>query len=321
MSRIHSKTRYWPGLLVIAAIAALMTFVLPALTAGGADHLDGPTVATPGGVLGTGLTTPQGADPRVDITDVYAFQSPDDSNNTVLIMTVSPLAGVVVPTTFLSDASYDINIDNDGDNKEDITFKVAYSDPDASGVQDVTLRRIGSGGPAVVARGRTGEDIAIDGGGTLRIDVYDDPFFFDLAAFLGAYPFCELDGKDTGTGSDFFAGFRVMGIVLEVPSSSLGSNNIGVWARTELNGARIDRMAAPLVNTLDIPNEDKNAFNLGQPKNDPKNFGVAADILTIDTSNAAGFPNGRQLEDDVVGFDCVDEKAGGYPGSFPYLNQ
>lgn len=72
MSRIHSKTRYWPGLLVIAAIAALMTFVLPALTAGGADHLDGPTVATPGGVLGTGLTTPQGADPRVDITDVWA---------------------------------------------------------------------------------------------------------------------------------------------------------------------------------------------------------------------------------------------------------
>ena len=80
-------------------------------------------------------------------------------------------------------------------------------------------------------------------------------------------------------------------------------------------------MAAPLVNTLQIPNDDKNAFNKGKPKKDEKNFGIAADILAIDTSSAAGLPTGRQLEDDVVGFDCVDEKAGGYPGTYPYLNQ
>ena len=80
MSRINIKTRYWSGLLVIGAIAALMTLVLPALTAGGADHLDAPLVQ---------------ADGRTDINDVFAFSN---GSNTVLVMTVNPLAGVLSPT-------------------------------------------------------------------------------------------------------------------------------------------------------------------------------------------------------------------------------
>ena len=66
----------------IGAAAALMVagavaVGVPALTTQGADHLDAPLVQ---------------ADGRIDINDVYVFESPSDPNNTVLVMTVNPLA-------------------------------------------------------------------------------------------------------------------------------------------------------------------------------------------------------------------------------------
>src|ERR1051326_7914907 len=146
-------------------LALALAFGLVALPARAADHLDGPMAKHDG---------------RLDITDVYAFQSPSHPANTVLIMGVDPVAGVLSPTTFHPDASYDIKIDTNGDAKEDITYKVTFSAV-AGGGQDVLLRRVpASGGAAVLARGRTGTNIPVSGGGTLRAGVFDDPFFFDL---------------------------------------------------------------------------------------------------------------------------------------------
>jgi hypothetical protein len=53
----------------------------------GADHGDAPGVRV---------------NTRLDINDVYAFRSLADSSHTVLIMTVSPLAGITGATTFSS---------------------------------------------------------------------------------------------------------------------------------------------------------------------------------------------------------------------------
>ena len=51
----------------------------------GADHGDAPGVRI---------------NSRLDINDVYAFQAPGNAGHTVLIMTVSPLAGITGATTF-----------------------------------------------------------------------------------------------------------------------------------------------------------------------------------------------------------------------------
>ncbi|MCZ6866847.1 MAG: DUF4331 family protein, partial [Chloroflexi bacterium] len=191
-----------------------------------------------------------------------------------------------------------------------------------------------------LAKGQTGQTIALAGGGTLRAGLFDDPFFFDLNAFLGVYPFCSAPGGPAGsTGADFFAGFNVSAIVMELPSSILGPSKIGVWARTKLNG-RVDRMGRPAINTVFIPADSKNAFNKGRPRNDLKDFSsflgafagvLLPDILTVDTSSTAGFLNGRQLVDDVIDIelqiitgsptagDCVDANDVGFPGVFPYL--
>ncbi|HEU0294945.1 MAG TPA: DUF4331 family protein [Anaerolineales bacterium] len=326
------------SLLVLA-----LAFGLVAVPTKAADHLDAPGLTPPGG------------DTSLDITDVYAFQSPSNANKTVLVMGVNPLAGVLNDGTFNSAASYEFKIDSDGDAKEDLTYKVTFSGSGAQ--QGVTLRELPArGGGSVLASGWTGQNISIPGGGWITAGVYDDPFFFDLAGFL-ALDFCT-------PGTNFFAGLNISAIVLEVPSSWLGSSNVGVWARTVLNDQQVDRMARPAINTVFIPNNvfepsgtepsQKNAFNSAKPRNDQRDFRgevvdtleifygagnptaqaladfLLPDILTVDTSSAAGFPNGRGLADDVIDIelglvtngavtsDCVGNDSA-FTNTFPYL--
>ena len=334
------------GLYSLLALALASGLAAGPATA--ADHLDAPGLTPPGG------------DTRLDITDVYAFQSPSNPNNTVLVMGVNPLVGVLNDGTFRSGAAYDFKIDSNGDAREDLTYRIRFSTPNQSLVQRVTLfREMGegdAGDDVALAKGKTGQNIPIPGGGMLRADVFDDPFFFDLLAFL-AVDFCN-------PGTNFFNGLNISAIVLEVPSSWLGSGNVGVWARTVLNEKQIDRMGRPAINTVFIPNNpfepsgsepsQKNAFNAGRPRQDQRNFrgevvdtleifygagnptvqGLAdfllPDILTVDTSSSAGFPNGRGLADDVIDIelglvtnglvtsDCVGNDSI-FSGSFPYL--
>lgn len=326
-------------------MALALVFGLVSVPASAADHLDAPGLTAPGG------------DTRLDITDVYAFQSPSNSDNTVLVMGVNPLAGVLNDGTFHSGAYYELKIDSDGDAKEDLTYRLTFSAPNGSNTQNVTLRQIpADGGGSVLAKGQTGNTISIPGGGMLVAGVFDDPFFFDLNGFLNL-DFCT-------SATNFFNGLNLSAIVLEVPSSWLGSSNIGVWARTVLNDQQIDRMGRPAINTVFIPNNvfepvgtepsQKNAFNAAKPRNDQRNFRgevvdtleifygagspeaqaladfLLPDILTIDTSSAAGFPNGRGLSDDVIDIelglvtngavtsDCVANDSA-FTNSFPYL--
>jgi hypothetical protein len=310
-----------------------------------ADHLDAPGLTPPGG------------DTRLDINDVYAFQSPANPSNTVLIMTVDPLAGILNDGTFRAGAAYDFKVDSNGDAKEDLTYRAEFGAPDASLVQGVTLRAMPAGGGGTVrATGVTGTNIPVAGGGTLRAGVFDDPFYFDLVGFLGLN-FCA-------PGTNFFNGLNVSAIVLEVPSSTFGTSDIGVWGRTILGDTQIDRMGRPAINTVFIPNNvfepsgtepsQRNAFNAGKPRSDQRDFrgevvdtleifygagnptvdGLAdfllPDILTVDTSSAAGFPNGRGLVDDVIDIelglvtngavtsDCVGSDSA-FSATFPYL--
>ncbi len=311
-----------------AAPIGLMAFALlvglAALPSRAADHLDAPGLTSPGG------------DTRLDINDLYVFQSPTNSDDLVFIMTVNPLAGVLNDGTFHPDAKYEFQIDNNGDAKTDLRMKIGFDEPDDSGNQKVKFGLKGLKG-----KGMTGTTVDLGRVGRMQAGVFDDPFFFDLNAFLGNYAFCSAPGGPAGeSGNDFFAGLNVSGIVVELPRRAIGMGNIGVWARTVLDGEQIDRMGRPAINTVFIPSGSKNAFNAGNPKNDVKDFGqflgpfagvLLPDILTVDTSSTAGFLNGRQLADDVIDIelqlitgdtaagDCVDANDVPFSTSFPYL--
>ncbi len=297
---------------------------------GAADHLDAPNLTSPGG------------DGRLDITDVYAFQH---GSNTVLIMNVDPGAGVLSPTTFRSDAMYEILVDNSGSAVENIAFRVQFSDVRSDGTQHVLVRegtgaqaRPGKGG-APIAKGTTGSVLSVAGGGLFFAGLKDDPFFFDLGAFLrfkqthNPQEFCGGTGH---TPSDFFKGLNVASIALEVPTQGLlGSTApiIRVWGRTSIPDAsgefvQIDRMGKPALNTVFNPTNMKNAYNAAQPSTDLNNTYTAdfptnpipllggipvrslllPDELILNTSGPLvlngipfdGYPNGRRLADDVI---------------------
>jgi hypothetical protein len=292
----------------------------------GADHLDAPGMTSPGG------------SGQLDIADVYAFPSPEDRASTTLVMTVNPAAGVLSPTAFSRTANYQFVVDNDMDARPEGYFKVNFTtNPDSSGRQDYQVVWAPAGGSAkVLGRGTTGDVVQLTGGGRVWAGLADDPFFFDLNAFLGSggRSFCD-DGA-----TDFFAGLNVDAIVLEVPTGDTVDGQFSVWGRTRLNGRQIDRMGFPVVNTVFIPSARKTQYNQSLPLNDQRLFGrfvgdlssvLLPDQLPLDTTSSGGFPNGRRLTDDVIDIelqlitgdssasDCIDANDVPLPTSFPYL--
>jgi Domain of unknown function (DUF4331) len=215
----------------------LMAFACSALLVGGiviaADHIDAPSVTGPSS---TSLAT--------DITDVYAFQAPTDNTKMVLVANVS---GLLTPTTtgaakFGSNVLYEMNIDNNSDNVEDLVIQFI--------VQNGRVRAYGPVAPATTGTTSTirtnGAITEVDvtpygtapivGTGANGMKMFagprDDPFFFDLARFKEI-----IAGTQTGfrtTGVDFFAGTNVMSLVVELPKTLLGTGaGINYWVETK----------------------------------------------------------------------------------------
>src|SRR5262247_531322 len=98
--------------------------------------------------------------PRVDGTDFYMFRSYETNRQdfVTLLANYLPLQDAYGGPNYFdleNDARYEIHIDNNGDAKEDITFRFAFSDVsadlkvDAGGTMvPVPLKNIGPVGPA-----------------------------------------------------------------------------------------------------------------------------------------------------------------------------
>ena len=316
--------------LLAMAILAAMT-ALFATSPSAADHRDGPLI-------------PPTPSVRSDLNDLYVFKAAPQSPTTVIIMTMNPMAGLVEPTTFLSNARYEALVDSDGDAAPNTAFRITFSQQTRAGEQDLTVT--GADG-RVRARGLVGQTITLDGGGRIMAGVFDDPFFFDMIAFRQGMEFCSGD-----SGLNFFRGLNTNAIVLEVPHDMLGGPQIGVWGRIVSNGGQADRMAHPSVNAILIPDARRGEFNEGAPANDGafrpdlirslitlgNDAGLAGsiaeallpDVLSFDAGNPGSFPNGRRLLDDVIDHnlrswtngrvttDCVVSDSAFLDG-FPYL--
>jgi hypothetical protein len=328
------------GRWIAAALFGVWAATVPGTRA--ADHLDSPRVKT---------------FHPLDINDVYVFQSPTHPANTVVVVTVIPFAGFLSPTEFSPVGDYEIKIDNTGDNFEDITYRFSFSLPNRRGAQRMTVERIDGDKDRVIAQGLTARTIPLPGGGRTTAGLFDDPFFFDLNAF-NTFKATRDPNAFCHPGRNFFFKANVMAIVLEVPSVQLVQGqalpNIGVWARTTVNGEQFDRMGRAAINTALIPDALKDAFNSGVPHTDRLNFWdtvlatlkadgnppdealdlvmlLLPDLNTFDVTDPKGFPNGRRLDDDVIDIefglilkhagvttDCVGNDSD-FRFGFPYL--
>ena len=313
--------------LAMVALAAMPSSVFAA------DHLDAPGLTSPGG------------NGQLDVNDLYALK---DGSYTALIQTVNPLTAPGTDPGFHSGASYEFRVDQNGTARPDLTYRVTFGAQQAGGEQWLTLSQIPAPmGGSVIAEGWTGTDIAVESGGTIRADVFDDPFFFDLLAFLAV----EVNGVPRffcdGMELDTLAGTNVSGIVLKVPSATVtggGDDIVGIWARTVVDGDQIDRIGFPAINTVFIPTDVKNKYNETKPRKDVQKFSqyidaiaphltgfLLPDIMPLDTTSGSVFPNGRQPADDVIDTelqlitgdpmagDCVNGNDVAFPAGFPHL--
>ncbi len=212
----------------------------------GSDHLDAPLVKTDG---------------RIDITDLYAFATAN--NTTSLMLNVNPLMspGMTKDARFRSNALYEFKIDTNGDARADVAYRIRFSVvkhySDGAAYQSFVIKRATGAaanrdewsGTTVAAGNGTAyhhtlRSAAVTGGGRAFTGPRDDPFYFDLVGFkhlkarllagsttVGSPGDAACtDGSDTMTdhllscfsGTDTFAGTNISSIVLQVPNAKIG---------------------------------------------------------------------------------------------------
>ncbi len=287
--------------IALALAAALATAVAVAVvvrgsspgTANASSHREAPLISQ---------------DPSADNTDLYAFRSPDKPDAVTIVSNwipgEDPGAG---PNwyTFSPSARYDLYVDRNGDGKPDVTwqFRFKAGTPTAflgGTQQSYTVTKVVDGRSTVVGTGLTTppdnigprstpnyHDLAAKGvqtlsdGTTVFAGQRDDAFFGDIGAAFDLVAIRHGTGA-TGGGKDFFAGYAVHAIALQVPVSMLdnGSHVIGIWAATDRpqvtvakakarsRWVQVSRLGNPLVNELLIPTQLKDKWNATMPDKD-----------------------------------------------------
>jgi hypothetical protein len=254
-------------------VALLTAIISASLEALAADQRDSAFVSSYG----------RGA---LDLNDLYVFRSPANANNTVIAITFGSFVEVKTKPVFSSSARYEIRIDTNFDGSTDTLITAQFGRPNQTGVQSVKVtRNKGLDAMDVIAAGNTGANVPIVGGGMLRAGIFDDPFFFDQAAFDAFF----VQGKPgfpraPGTAKNFYGpNANVLGIVLELPSATIAPSNtiVGVWARTMQRNLQLDRCGRPLVSPALIPRlprndtsipDQRSTFNRGLPVTDVTAF-------------------------------------------------
>lgn len=237
-----------PVLTGIAAASLVAIGSRPSQSSEASSHREAPAIS---------------GDPLADATDTYAFIAPDAPDKLTLVGNWIPLeepAGGPNFYNFGDDVTYDFDIDNNGDAKEDVVYRFKFhtqvldpttflyatgpitslDDPNFNIRQSYDVyRKEGRGDFQLVASNlrtppnnigpRSTPDYdsvasqaiySLPGGGKVFAGQRDDPFFVDLGAVFDLATIRQLPGNNGG-GIDNVAGFNTNSIVLQVPVASV----------------------------------------------------------------------------------------------------
>ncbi len=253
------------------------------------------------------------ADGRINPCDLYAF--PAAPGTTALILTVNPDAGRSSPTTFRPDALYEFVVASNGGTSEDIALRVAFSEPDDNGQQQVRILR--ASGPAAhhgtqgtpLGEGRTGEVVPLGGSGLAWAGLAADPFNGDGIA-IGTFNQGLTEGRYTpevftAAPSNAFVGRDVTAIALQLPDAALGSTRIALWARISVDGdghaplRQVSRIGQAMLRPLFFNPPDTEAeldtLNAGAPATDRDTHGERVRRIAGTAARLAGLsdPDGH----------------------------
>ena len=193
------KKRY-PAI-ATATIAAFAAALAPVHAS---DHLDGPRAV---------------ADPQADITDVFAFTSPETPGHLVLAMTVTPFAPA--SAEFSTQVDYIFRVRRVLA-PQPLTLDTASLDVtcDFSGGDGATQTVTCSGPAGTQAMAPVGVTMDADAQSALRVFAgrRADPAFFDRQGAIATVQ----SGRLNFTGQNAFAGADVLAIVVELDATMLG---------------------------------------------------------------------------------------------------
>lgn len=209
----------------------------------GADHIDAPAV----GSLAEGSTL-------ADITDFHAFESPENPDNYVFACSVFGLTApsATADAKFDENIMYEINIDTDADQVEDLIIQTIFRDGKVIVLGPIAPGNVGRDSQIENTGLRVAADIsnygeAINIGENNGIKVFagprDDPFFFDFFQFVSIVSGVSKgtpDGQDPTafnvSGSDAFAGTNILAVVIELPKDMIGGAStvsFGSWLESK----------------------------------------------------------------------------------------
>jgi hypothetical protein len=278
---------------VAAALAALFVGRLSPGSSNASSHREAPLISE---------------DPSADNTDLYVFRSPDKPSTVTILSNwipgEDPAAG---PNwyTFSPSARYNIYVDRNGDGNADVSYRFRFKRPPGPaflgnpGAQAFTVEKNGK----AWAKGTTPPNnigprlsgfigvknyhqtvmksiVTAADGSKIFAGQRDDGFYGDIGAIFDLVGFRKGTGN-VGGGKDFFAGYNVHAIALQIPIKQLDtkSHTIGVWSTTDrLNASvggkfrrgwtQVSRLGEPLINEVIIPTGLKDAWNRGTPAGD-----------------------------------------------------
>jgi hypothetical protein len=188
--------------ILAASCAAWVALVAALPLVRASDHLDGPRVT---------------ADRTCDITDVFAFTSPENPGRVVLAMTLNPYATDASTFSPLVDYAFRVQLVQV---VNPLTLDMLPHDVvcefGAGSPQTVTCTAPG-GLAATATVGDTGGGSVTAGHGSMRVfaGLRSDPAFFDRQGALATI----ASGRASFTGQNAFAGANVLAVVVEVDSS------------------------------------------------------------------------------------------------------
>jgi hypothetical protein len=236
----------------------------------------------------TGLSLgPPLGDQRLDLCDLYAFQSPLDPERTVLILNANPNADALHP-----DAIYRLAVDNNGDFRNDLAITYVFAPPEggrqtfdayvATGEQARSPEPAGTKvvDGADVSFGRAPNAVTA-GDYTFFAGSRSDAFFFDYDGIKNLFDTSggrnftapHLGGKSPWTRMDSNLEANVFSTVIELPTSELGASpDIRIWGRCSLRRdgrlLHVDRAGHPSVSSFFNTDETKEEYNASEPVHD-----------------------------------------------------
>ncbi|HEX3946888.1 MAG TPA: DUF4331 family protein [Acidimicrobiales bacterium] len=236
----------------------------------------------------TGLSLgPPLGDQRLDLCDLYAFQSPSDPTRTVIILNANPQADALHP-----DAIYRLNIDSDGDLLADLAFSYVFSAPrDGGQTFNVFMARGEEARTAEAVGTQLVHDADVSFGplpDVVEAEPFrffagsrSDAFFFDFDGIKNLFDtsgkknFTDLQvgGGPPWTGVDSNTEANVFSTVVELPTGELGASpDVRIWGRCSVRSdgelLHVDRAGHPSVSSFFNTDDTKLEYNASEPVND-----------------------------------------------------